>query len=90
MAASLSCCGGDRWSSSETRTGYGDATKAERAIAANTDSAEMRDVSVWPCSTSGSPPAPSQQSTSMQRHPCSSTRSYMPASDADVSWPPVR
>eukprot|EP00964_Phaeocystis_antarctica_P154747 scaffold123586_cov60-Phaeocystis_antarctica.AAC.1 len=59
-------------------------------MAANTRSAATREVSVRPCQISGSPHAPSQQSTSMQRQPCRSTRSYMRASEAEVNWSPVR
>ena len=50
-------------------------------------------LSVWPCLIVGSPfapPGPSQQSSSRQRQPMSSTRSYISMSDLELIWLPVR
>ena len=48
-------------------------------------------LSVCPCLISGSPlapPGPSQQSSSRQRQPMSSTRSYISMSDLELIWLP--
>ena len=88
--AHLDCWGPDRCISRERMTGSSDITNAVSAMAAATRLSRTRVVSVPPCVTSGSPSAPSQRSISMQRHPASKTRRYMPASLFPVSWLPVR
>ena len=90
MAAILTCCSQQQCISSERISGYGDATKPESASATTTSTNLIRVHSVWPCVISGSPSAPSQQSSSTQRYPISSWRRYMSADDSERSWWPVR
>mmetsp|Transcript_64853 Transcript_64853/g.177852 ORF Transcript_64853/g.177852 Transcript_64853/m.177852 type:complete len:226 (-) Transcript_64853:8-685(-) len=84
------CCLGEQCISSERMSGNVDVTKASRAIAWSASLRLICVVSVWPCLMMGSPSEPSQQSSSMQRQPCSSTRRYMPVSERDQSWWPSR
>ena len=68
------CCGREQCISSESETGSEEVTNAESAMASATLS-KLTDVqSVLPCVMMGSPSGPSQQSSSTERQPCSSSR----------------
>ena len=60
-------------------TGRDDVTKADSAIASIALSNVIFVESVHPCVTRGSPSSPSQQSSSTERQPCSSSRPYISA-----------
>mmetsp|Transcript_7917 Transcript_7917/g.25978 ORF Transcript_7917/g.25978 Transcript_7917/m.25978 type:complete len:439 (+) Transcript_7917:1966-3282(+) len=79
------CCSDEQCISTEITTGSGDVTKAVSSMARRTSTNLTREVRACTCVTCGSPSAPSQMSTSMQRQPSRSTRRYMWTDARDVS-----
>ena len=70
--------------------GYGEVTKPDSITATITSRNLIEVVIVWPCVMIGSPSLPSQQSSSTQRQPISSTRRYMSTEESEVIWLPIR
>ena len=61
-----------------------------RTTSSNMTWRPRKSLAVRPCLIVGSPSRPSQQSSSRQRPPISSTRSYISTDEYDLSWSPVR